>query len=242
MRLSHLPISSCSAILSDITTAANRSKALAHVGIAFAICFCIGPPIGAYFASRPLPQSFNSWGVEFNIYAVPAFITVVLLVAETVFLIVALPETRGTKPSDHAADQKAAVNGQTKGSKVNGAGTNGNGAAATALPKTTIAQRISTLKTLRQLHFMFLSLFSGVEFTLTFLTFDRESPVPQADPAPNRQSNHGLISPPIQFSTGTTRRMANSLAPSESLAPSCKEDMSGGRQPKSVKARWLAKE
>lgn len=160
------------AILSDITTAANRSKALAHVGIAFAICFCIGPPIGAYFASRPLPQSFNSWGVEFNIYAVPAFITVVLLVAETVFLIVALPETRGTKPSDHAADQKAAVNGQTKGSKVNGAGTNGNGAAATALPKTTIAQRISTLKTLRQLHFMFLSLFSGVEFTLTFLTFD----------------------------------------------------------------------
>lgn len=34
----------CSAILSDVTTPANRSKALAHVGIAFAICFCIGPP------------------------------------------------------------------------------------------------------------------------------------------------------------------------------------------------------
>ena len=38
------------AILSDVTSAADRSRALASVGIAFAICFCVGPPIGAYFA------------------------------------------------------------------------------------------------------------------------------------------------------------------------------------------------
>lgn len=37
-----------SAILSDVTTSENRSKALAQVGIAFAVCFCIGPPIGLY--------------------------------------------------------------------------------------------------------------------------------------------------------------------------------------------------
>ncbi|TFY67804.1 hypothetical protein EVG20_g3809 [Dentipellis fragilis] len=83
------------AILSDITTPANRAKALAHVGIAFAICFCIGPPIGAYFASRPVTALGSSLGLELNVYAAPAILTLVLLVAETAFLAVALPETRG---------------------------------------------------------------------------------------------------------------------------------------------------
>lgn len=159
-----------SAILSDVTTAASRSKALAHVGIAFAICFCIGPPIGAYFASKPLPPSINSWGLEFNIYAVPALITLVLLVAETIFLIVSLPETRGTKASDHSAKHKKDDNAAAESNlKVDGSSSS-NGAAP---PKATVEKRISTLKTLRRLHFQFLALFSGVEFTLTFLTFDR---------------------------------------------------------------------
>lgn len=157
------------AILSDVTTAANRSKALAHVGIAFAICFCIGPPIGAYFASRPLPSSINSWGIELNIYAVPALITVVLLVLETIFLVVALPETKGTKVSDKYVDRKD----EAKSSKANGVSSStSNGSSNKASPKASVEKRISTLKALRQLHFLFLSLFSGVEFTLTFLTFD----------------------------------------------------------------------
>src|ERR1700761_4327118 len=61
-----------SAILSDITTPANRARALSQVGIAFAICFIIGPPIGAYFASRPFPISMGN--VELNIYATPAIL------------------------------------------------------------------------------------------------------------------------------------------------------------------------
>ena len=81
------------AILSDVTSAADRSKALASVGIAFAICFCVGPPIGAYFASRPFPPNIIQ-GLELNIYATPAALTLVLLVLETIFLVVALPETR----------------------------------------------------------------------------------------------------------------------------------------------------
>ncbi|KAJ7764993.1 major facilitator superfamily domain-containing protein [Mycena maculata] len=144
------------AILSDVTTPANRSKALAHVGIAFAICFCIGPPIGAYFASRPLPASMNTFGLDLNVYAVPAAITLVLLVLETLFLIVALPETRG-KRMQPFSEKKPAANG-----------------ASSAKPtrKASIEERIKILKTLRGLHFLFLGVFSGVEFTLTFLTFD----------------------------------------------------------------------
>lgn len=159
--------SCCSAIISDITTPENRGKALAHVGIAFAICFIIGPPIGAYFASRPLPAALTGGGFEFNIYAVPAFITLVLLSVETLFLAVALPETRGTvlKPST----------GKATGEKSNG---HTNGYAKKESTKQNRAQdvqkRLDLLKALRRFHFLFLGLFSGVEFTLTFLTFDRK--------------------------------------------------------------------
>ncbi|KAJ7276516.1 MFS general substrate transporter [Mycena haematopus] len=142
------------AILSDVTTPANRSKALAHVGIAFAICFCIGPPIGAYFASRPLPASMNTFGLELNPYAVPAAITVVLLVLETLFLIFALPETRGKRMVPPVVEKPT------------------NGAATKPVKKASVEQRIKILNTLRGLHFLFLGVFSGVEFTLTFLTFD----------------------------------------------------------------------
>ncbi|KAJ7068387.1 major facilitator superfamily domain-containing protein [Mycena amicta] len=139
------------AILSDVTSPAERSKALAHVGIAFAICFCIGPPIGAYFATRPLPASFNTWGL--NVYVVPAAITLILLVAETLFLALALPETRGRR----VVSPSEKTNGATPSKPVK---------------KASVEQRLKTLKTLRWLHFLFLGVFSGVEFTLTFLTFD----------------------------------------------------------------------
>jgi MFS family permease len=146
-----------SAILSDVSTPANRSKALAHVGIAFAVCFCIGPPIGAYFASRPLPASMKTFGLELNPYAVPAAITVVLLVLETLFLVLALPETKGKRmvpPTEKPT----------------------NGAAQPA-KKASVEQRVKILKTLNGLHFLFLGVFSGVEFTLTFLTFDCSSQI-----------------------------------------------------------------
>lgn len=152
-----------SAILSDVTTPAVRSKALAHVGIAFAICFCIGPPIGAYFASRPLPKSMNSWGPGLNVYAIPAIITLVLLVAETIFLVVALPETRGKGLAATKSNEKSST------THANG---NGNGVPKPPVVRRSVESRLQVLKSLRTFHFFFLALFSGVEFTLTFLTFD----------------------------------------------------------------------
>lgn len=156
-----MTLSSRSAILSDVTTPANRAKALAHVGIAFAICFCIGPPIGAYFASRPVALG-QYLGTELNVYAAPAILTLVLLVAETAFLAVALPETRGRTPTSQSSKKtdNSTSGGQTK--KDEG-----------ATPVRSAEQRLKTLKSLRILHFLFLGIFSGVEFTLTFLTFDR---------------------------------------------------------------------
>ncbi|KAF5388314.1 hypothetical protein D9615_000502 [Tricholomella constricta] len=157
------------AILSDVSTPANRSKALAHVGIAFAICFCIGPPIGAYFASRPLPHSMDSWGPELNVYAAPAFLTLILLVAETVFLMLFLPETRGRGHTVDQGKEQPESPSTTPHATINGGASNG----SPKLPrKFSVEQRIETLKSLRRLHFQFLGIFSGMEFTLTFLTFD----------------------------------------------------------------------
>ncbi|KAG1806701.1 major facilitator superfamily domain-containing protein [Suillus plorans] len=140
------------AILSDISTPRNRSKALAHVGIAFAICFCIGPPIGAYFASRPVPLFVGALQMELNVYAVPALLTLVLLIAETLFLTVALPETRNTQPDKPEVHANGKLN------------------AVSAVRS--VQERTEILRVLRKLHFLFLGIFSGVEFTLTFLTFD----------------------------------------------------------------------
>ncbi|KZP32947.1 MFS DHA1 sub-family [Athelia psychrophila] len=158
------------AILSDVTTPENRSKALAHVGIAFAICFCIGPPIGAYFASRPLPPAFNSWGVELNVYAVPAILTLVLLVLETLFLMFALPETRGTKAHSAVKEEKEKTKSASNSSPASAA--TSSEVSSAPLPVATVQERLDMLKLLRRLHFFFLGVFSGMEFTLTFLTFD----------------------------------------------------------------------
>ncbi|KAL4241897.1 MFS transporter superfamily protein [Abortiporus biennis] len=165
------------AILSDVSTAANRSKALAHVGIAFAICFCIGPPIGAYFASRPLPSTFRTSGFELNVYATPALITLILLLLETAFLVFALPETRGkriqtTQNGEPKTNGNGVANGKTNGTANGNGKANGHSNGHASPKPATVEQRLALLKKLRKTHFLFLGIFSGVEFTLTFLTFD----------------------------------------------------------------------
>ncbi|KAG8695662.1 hypothetical protein FRC09_009009 [Ceratobasidium sp. 395] len=134
------------AILSDITPPARRSAALMFVGIAFSICFTIGPPIGAYFSMHPFPLAFAR---DMNIYATPAILTLILLLVETAFLAVFLPETRGTEPVE---EEGVSARGRYE--------------------RLSLGERKLLLKELGTLHFSFLSLFSGVEFTLTFLSFD----------------------------------------------------------------------
>ena len=150
----------CSAILSDITPPETRSRSLALVGLAFSICFCIGPPIGnsslqedvtnaklaltgAYFSLHPFQfQTYLRDGWELNIYATPAIITLVLLVLETIFLAIALPETRG-----YSLIPESSTQGKTKGSKP---------------PSTTShLHRLNILEKASNVHFWFLIVFSG---------------------------------------------------------------------------------
>lgn len=107
------------------------------------------PSAGAYFSMNPfLFQSYLKPEWELNIYATPAIITLVLLVIETAFLALALPETR-SKRSSHSkpeADLKSVP-------KVSG---------AKAVPVVSRLRRLAVLKRANKLHFAFLMAFSGI--------------------------------------------------------------------------------
>ncbi|KAI9230175.1 MAG: major facilitator superfamily domain-containing protein [Piptocephalis tieghemiana] len=135
------------AIITDVTDSASRSRSMAMVGIAFAVAFTTGPALGAYMASIDLRDVFP-WMVEWglNPYSAPAMASLFLVCIEALYLYLYLPETLPAKSPQHKSKR---------------------------------AQRrrrsLSHFITLRRIHvayFTFLLLFSGMEFTLTFLTFD----------------------------------------------------------------------
>jgi len=90
-----------------------------------------------------LPQTLVLSGIELNIHATPAFITLILLLVETLFLAIALPETRGIRPTHETVAKK---DGKTNNGR----------------PKGTVKQRLATLKAAKLAHFGFLSVFSGM--------------------------------------------------------------------------------
>ncbi|KAM0755834.1 MFS general substrate transporter [Meredithblackwellia eburnea MCA 4105] len=145
------------AVISDVTSPETRSRSLALVGVAFSIAFTLGPSLGAYFASRVFGKgslvSVAGREVQLNSYAVPAAMTLALLTIETLYLFVALPETRWYKEgkNEQATDKTTA--------KV------------TDRPRT-YAERLERLRQLQWIHLWFLYFFSGAEFTLTFLTYN----------------------------------------------------------------------
>ncbi|KAH9249116.1 hypothetical protein BASA81_013189 [Batrachochytrium salamandrivorans] len=157
------------AIISDITSSADRSKTLAWVGISFALGFTVGPPIGAYLASFDLHEMLPSLPV--NRYSSPALFAFALIVIETVYLYAYLPETshlsisRPSMPVPEDEHDAAVISNETPDSSASGS-------VNTATPSTT-QDTERKLLVLSLIHFGFLFSFSGMEFTLTFLTHDR---------------------------------------------------------------------
>ncbi|KAJ3016811.1 UNVERIFIED_CONTAM: hypothetical protein HDU68_012015 [Siphonaria sp. JEL0065] len=148
-------------MISDITTPETRSRGLALVGIAFSLGFTVGPPIGAYFASIDPLEKFpllKSYGI--NSYSSPAIFALALIVIETIYMYFYLPETLGFKKGD--APSPAVTRAP---------------AAKKAVFSAPLDEKSAekTLAVLSLFHFLFLFFFSGMEFTLTFLTHDRFS-------------------------------------------------------------------
>ncbi|GJJ76378.1 hypothetical protein EMPS_08737 [Entomortierella parvispora] len=166
------------AMISDITTPATRSRGLAMVGIAFAIAFTIGPALGAYFANKDLVAMFPGLAqYGLHPFSGSALLALVLLMVESLYLYIRLPET-------NSDSWRMAVQESVKAEKKKDT-SNGTPASSLSTPATgdaiaekdrLEAERIvhlqhSYLARLSFTHFAHLFLFSGMEFTLTFLTF-----------------------------------------------------------------------
>lgn len=145
----------CTAIITDVTTTRNRGKGMAFVGIAYSFGFIIGPVIGAIFAKRSSLESGNP-------YLLPAVFAITLTVADALYLWFCLKETL---PEDKRA--KSLV------SEFKSARQLLNPVSLLKFDAIDIKSCKEDMKAIRGLglvYFLFLFFFSGLEFTLTFLT------------------------------------------------------------------------
>ncbi|KAJ8107139.1 hypothetical protein ONZ43_g6828 [Nemania bipapillata] len=126
------------AIATDISDENNRGSTMALIGACFSIAFTFGPALGAYLSSIGT--------VAANPFATAAAVSLSLIVTETLYLYIALPETLPLK-----AEKKS----PTK-----------------TTDKSTPTVRTNSHILLNTVHFLFLLFFSGMEFSLPFMTYD----------------------------------------------------------------------
>lgn len=143
-------------IITDVSTPANRGRAMALVGIAFSLGFIVGPMIGATFAAFA-DKTDASW------FWLPAMFALLLAVCDVLFVVVALRETLPVERRSRiehsmarawdyvsvpALFRFAAVRGLRRG-------------------------EAAELRNLGLIYFVYLFVYSGLEFTVTFLMYHK---------------------------------------------------------------------
>ncbi|XP_043485574.1 major facilitator superfamily domain-containing protein 10 isoform X1 [Polistes fuscatus] len=148
-------ISLSMAIISDVTTSDKRGKAMALVGIAFSIGFVVGPMIGAFFAWISSGNRNETW------YVVPALFASFLAASNLLYVVYNLKESLPVK-----SRAKNVLSGLIQ--------------SVVYINPIDLFQFTSVsglndkerhdLKVLGRTYFIYLFIYSGLEFTLTFLT------------------------------------------------------------------------
>lgn len=131
------------AMAADVSDDKQRGATMALVGVCFSVAFTIGPVLGAALAGI---ESFAS-----NPFATAAGFSLFLILAETIYLYLYLPETLpisqpGQRPNDSPSKSDQA--------KIRG------------------ATPTNSHLLLNFIHFIFILFFSGLEFSLPFMTYD----------------------------------------------------------------------
>ncbi|KAK4165755.1 major facilitator superfamily domain-containing protein [Cladorrhinum sp. PSN259] len=134
------------AIATDISDVNDRGSTMALIGACFSIAFTFGPALGAWLSSIAT--------VAANPFATAAGVSLFLIVLETVYLYFSLPETL---PSLVNAKKEASSTTATEKEEQK----------APAL-----VQRTNSHFLLNLVHMTFLLFFSGMEFSLPFMTYD----------------------------------------------------------------------
>jgi MFS family permease len=144
-------ISTATAVVADVTDQKNRSKGMALIGIAFGVGFIIGPALGGFTAGIDLTEMKPEWAdYGVNPFSTPALIACVLSVINFVWVLLKFKETL---PKDVSSSDRVrrSFNPITLFKTEDYPG----------VTKTNLT------------NFIFLTAFSGMEFSLTFLAMDR---------------------------------------------------------------------
>ncbi|XP_071776509.1 major facilitator superfamily domain-containing protein 10 [Centroberyx gerrardi] len=150
-------VSLCTAIVADLPSPNARNRGMAMIGIAFSLGFTVGPLMGAYFAIN------SSEGDVF--YQAPALLALAFSAADLLFIWLMLPETltKDYKVSSGFGDSSDLLNPVALF----------HFSAVTRTEDPPSKERMQKLKVLGLVYFTYLFLFSGLEFTLSFLTHQR---------------------------------------------------------------------
>ena len=145
------------AIAADISDESQRGATMALVGACFSVAFTFGPAIGAALA--------NWQTMKDNPFGTAAGFSLILIVTETVYLWRKLPETLPSMSEEvtKSSDKDARDNGSTEPSENQD-----------EKPQITPApqQRTNSYLALNFIHLSFIVFFSGLEFSLSFTTYD----------------------------------------------------------------------
>lgn len=150
-------ISICMAVITDVSNQQNRGKAMALVGIAFSLGFIVGPMIGAIF-SRFADKTDAQW------FWLPAMFAMGLASLNVVFIARYLQESLAKEKRSkkiisslsHALDH-ISIPALFKFSAV----------------KNLSKRDIKSLQSLGLVYFIYLFIYSGLEFTVTFLMYHK---------------------------------------------------------------------
>ncbi|KAH6607157.1 hypothetical protein Trco_003470 [Trichoderma cornu-damae] len=136
------------AMASDISDEASRGSTMAIIGACFSVAFTFGPGLGAWLSTVA-----TAWA---NPFAVAAGFSLGLVVVETLYLYFCLPETLPSLTGGEGAE------GSQPGNKDGG---------KTQTPRKE-AERTNPHFLLYATHFVFLLFFSGMESSLSFMTYE----------------------------------------------------------------------
>ncbi|XP_077376811.1 major facilitator superfamily domain-containing protein 10-like isoform X1 [Festucalex cinctus] len=152
-------VSLCTAIVADLPDPKARNRGMAMIGVAFSVGFTVGPLMGAYLA-----VTSKTAGHVF--FQTPALLALAFSVADLVFIWLMLPETLSVRAKgSHSGfgDFRDLLSPLALFSF----------SAVTRTKDPPSEQRMQRLKALGRVYFCYLFLFSGLEFTLSFLTHQR---------------------------------------------------------------------
>ncbi|XP_053727799.1 major facilitator superfamily domain-containing protein 10 isoform X1 [Synchiropus splendidus] len=151
-------VSLCTAVMADLPCPKARNRGMAMIGVAFSLGFTVGPLMGAYF-------TLNNRITE-NVYHTPAVLALAFSAADLVFICLLLPETL-------KKDVKTPCSGFRDVRDLLSPLSLFRFSAVTRSTEPPTKERMRRLQVLGLVYFCYLFLFSGLEFSLSFLTHQR---------------------------------------------------------------------